>query len=238
MQENLSAQDLLQLIRTVFSPRATDKQLAILVDVPDEKNLDQPAWLARRIFARQWWQILDQQRAELGLQSVRLLYYPNVHSNNAELPEFCFESDLDPADLTAEFLMTQHPPQNFTEQLAQQQLILAPTQFSTTAPLELLVRQYHFRAATMPGFSTAMMPALRLDWQEINRRVDRIKQLLDQAEWAKIGFIVDRKEHLDLLLDLRFRSAHASGGLFPEPGTAGNLPSGESYIFPYEGEKG
>ena len=28
----------------------------------------------------------------------------------------------------------------------------------------------------------------------------------------------------------------ASGGLVTEPGTAGNLPSGETYIVPYEGE--
>ena len=40
-----------------------------------------------------------------------------------------------------------------------------------------------------------------------------------------------------LRLDLRHRTAHASGGLLPEPGTAGNLPSGESYIVPYEGER-
>jgi len=30
---------------------------------------------------------------------------------------------------------------------------------------------------------------------------------------------------------------HASGGLITEPGTAGNLPSGEAYIVPYEGER-
>jgi len=39
-----------------------------------------------------------------------------------------------------------------------------------------------------------------------------------------------------LVLDLRHRTAHASGGLLPTPGTAGNLPSGEAYIVPYEGE--
>jgi leucyl aminopeptidase (aminopeptidase T) len=38
--------------------------------------------------------------------------------------------------------------------------------------------------------------------------------------------------------DLRLRTAHASSGRFPEPGTAGNLPSGEAYIVPYEGEQG
>jgi leucyl aminopeptidase (aminopeptidase T) len=39
-----------------------------------------------------------------------------------------------------------------------------------------------------------------------------------------------------LHLDLRHRTAHASGGLLPKPGSAGNLPSGEAYIVPYEGE--
>jgi len=39
-----------------------------------------------------------------------------------------------------------------------------------------------------------------------------------------------------LTLDLRHREAHASGGLFPDAGVAGNLPSGETYIVPYEGE--
>ena len=41
----------------------------------------------------------------------------------------------------------------------------------------------------------------------------------------------------ELHLDLRHRRATASGGLVREPGTAGNLPSGETYIVPYEGER-
>jgi leucyl aminopeptidase (aminopeptidase T) len=40
-----------------------------------------------------------------------------------------------------------------------------------------------------------------------------------------------------LTLDLRYRTAHASGGLIREAGTVGNLPSGEAYIVPYEGER-
>ncbi len=238
MQDNLSAAELMQLVRTVFSLRATDKHLAILVDVPDDKNPDQPAWRARRLLARQWWQILNQNRSNLGLRAVRLFYYPNIHSHNAELPQFCYESDSDPTDLTTEILTTRHSSQDFTAQLAQKQIILAPTQFSTTAPLMLLARQFSFRAATMPGFSTAMIPALRLDWQEINRRVDQIKHLLDLAKSAEIEFIIDRRTSYQLNLDLRFRTAHTSSGLLPEPGTVGNLPSGESYIVPYEGEKG
>jgi leucyl aminopeptidase (aminopeptidase T) len=88
----------------------------------------------------------------------------------------------------------------------------------------------------MPGFSTAMIPALRLDYVEVNRRVWWLKRRLDDAVRADIRFVVDGSEPLELTLDLRHRKAHASGGLLHQPGTAGNLPSGEAYIVPYEGE--
>jgi leucyl aminopeptidase (aminopeptidase T) len=120
--------------------------------------------------------------------------------------------------------------------LARNQIVLAPTQFSTTAPLKLLSKQSGFRAATMPGFSRAMIPALRLDYQEINRRVNVLKAECDKATGCAIQFAVDDRERFSIDFDLRFRSGHASGGRFPDEGTAGNLPSGECYIVPYEGE--
>jgi leucyl aminopeptidase (aminopeptidase T) len=87
----------------------------------------------------------------------------------------------------------------------------------------------------MPGFLPSMIPALRLDYGEINRRVNLLKGMLDAATAAEFEFQVgDRRHHLTL--DLRHRTGHASGGLFPANGIAGNLPSGEAYIVPYEGE--
>ena len=63
-----------------------------------------------------------------------------------------------------------------------------------------------------------------------------LADLLDRAVEAEIDFLVDGERSHRLLLDLRHRTAHKSGGLFPEPGLVGNLPSGEAYIVPYEGE--
>jgi leucyl aminopeptidase (aminopeptidase T) len=63
-----------------------------------------------------------------------------------------------------------------------------------------------------------------------------LKQRLDAAVAARIVFDAGGEQH-ELTLDLRFRSATASGGLLREPGKAGNLPSGETYIVPYEGEQ-
>ena len=123
------------------------------------------------------------------------------------------------------------------ELLAVVQIFLAPTQLSTTAPMKLLARKHGFRAATMPGFTPAMIPALRIDYEEVNRRVNRIKDEVTRAAALDIQFTVDGKDRWEVHFDLRHREGHASGGRFPTRGEAGNLPSGECYIVPYEGER-
>ena len=115
-------------------------------------------------------------------------------------------------------------------------IVIAPTQYSATAPLKIAAARYGFRAATMPRFSPAMIPALKLDYVEIDRRVRRLKAMLDRASAAYFRFETDSGTAM-LEVDLRYRTAHASSGLLHEPGTAGNLPSGEAYIVPYEGER-
>ena len=81
-----------------------------------------------------------------------------------------------------------------------------------------------------------MIPALRLDWGEIDQRCRELKLKVDQADSALVRMAAGGKEH-ELVLDLRYRTGTASGGLLNMPGIAGNLPSGETYIVPYEGER-
>ena len=170
---------------------------------------------------------------------VHLYVYRNAHTNNGELPSTLWRLDavsaLGNLPATAED-MAQQPTIALEEVLSSHPLFVAPTQFSATAPLKLAARRYPFRAATMPGFSRAMIPALRLDYEEINRRVHLLKTLLDDATSATCRFLVDASTQREFVIDLRHRTAHASGGVFPDLGVAGNLPSGETYIVPYEGE--
>ncbi len=238
MAENLSQVELKNLIRSVFSLRPEDKNLAILVDVPDQIVPDNPDWRQRRELASDWHRKLNQVKSELGLDRVDLIIYPNVHSNNADLPAIAFFYDGELSTVDASTPSAIGNSFEFESQLARYQVLLAPTEFSTTAPLKLLAKKYQFRAATMPGFSAAMIPALKLDYEEIGRRVDKIKQYLDTAIGIAINFRIATGEQHQVYFDLRHRTAHASAGRFPEPGVAGNLPSGEAYIVPYEGEKG
>jgi len=231
----LSEKDLVDLVRSVFPGYPEDKALGILVDVP--RSADNPDWKARRAMAEEWRDLLNKGAASIPLDGVRLIAYPDVGSNNADLPAdaFVVEGRL-PADASG--LADGGARRPFETIFRETPLFLAPTEYSTTAPLKNAAGRHLFRAATMPGFSGKMIPALRVDYGEVGRRVAVLKDRLDRAEEAEIEFVKDGLEPHRMLFDLRFRTAHESSGRFPKKGTAGNLPSGEAYIVPYEGEQG
>jgi hypothetical protein len=233
----LSEKDLVDLVRSVFPGYPEDRALGILVDVPRSPDRDNPDWKARRAMAEEWRDLLRKGAAAIPLDNVRLFAYPDVGSNNADLPAdaFLVEGSL-PADASGLAGGGERRP--FETIFRETPLFLAPTEYSTTAPLKNAAGRHLFRAATMPGFSGKMIPALRVDYGEVGRRVAALKDRLDRAEEAEIEFVQDGLEPHRMLFDLRFRTAHESGGRFPKKGTAGNLPSGEAYIVPYEGEKG
>ena len=234
VKEELSGEALAALIERVFRPRSSDRAVAVLVDLPDGVRGDSAAWRERREMAAQWVRRLILCRRQLGLD-VHLYLYRNVRTNNGDLPRGAWRHDEGPLPGNADEIdaMAEEP---FSEIFRAHSILMAITEFSATAPLKLLAKNFAFRAATMPGFSPAMIPSLRLDYEEINRRVVWLKDLLDRAEGADFVFGVENGPDCSLYLDLRHRSGHASGGLLYEPGTAGNLPSGEAYIVPYEGE--
>lgn len=233
--ESLTSEQLVLLVRACFPPLPGDKKLAILVDLPADVEQDDPAWQERRLFAARMHAALAASRSSLGLEEAALVAYEAVGVNNGDLPPFCYTITGQlpataaglrglPGRLELEALYTDY------------QILIAPTEYSATAPLKNGARQYRFRAATMPGFSAAMIPALRIDYEEVARRLIVLQGKLDPAESASILFLVNGKDHYFFDIDLRFRKTHLSTGRFPEAGMVGNLPSGEAYIVPYEGE--
>ncbi len=234
MSDSLTAAELAALVSRVFVPTAGDRLLGIMVDLPDERVPDDAEWQARRAIAAEWVGLLDAQAATVGYRT-HLLLYPNVHTNNGDLPDRCWIHGRGPLAQGAEAL-DPAGARPMAEVLDTHPMLVAITKFSSTAPLKVAARTHPLRAATMPGFTAAMIPALRLDYTEINRRVDVLKGLLDRASGADLVFRRPGGEDR-LHLDLRWRTAHASGGLLPKQGVAGNLPSGEAYVVPYEGER-
>ena len=234
MSASLTSQELVQLIQRVFCPGPDDRALAVIVDLPDAKLTDHDDWRTRRQLATEWASTLNTAASDAGLERVTLVWYPNVGGNNADLPADCVIGEhgmrLDHADDLAGRATT-----SFADLFETHSLILAPTELSATAPMKVAARSHPMRGATMPGFLPSMVSALRIDYGEVNRRVDLLKELVDAATSATACFRVADNGY-KLLLDLRHHTGHASGGLLPNNGTAGNLPSGETYIVPYEGE--
>jgi len=231
MSERLSDEGLAELVRRVFAPGPADAHLAILMDQPDLSVKDRPGWLDRRALALEW---RDGLRRAGVLESIRLYVYPNVHANNADLPPAAFpwDGDAPPQELTNLY----GDAVAFDEIFSSCSIVIALTELSASAPLKIAAPRHGFRAASMPGFSRAMMPALRLDFDEVQRRCESIKERLDVSESATVIWTAgDRRG--ELRIDLRGRLAVASGGVIHEPGIAGNLPSGETFIVPYEGEQ-
>ncbi|MGA9116578.1 MAG: hypothetical protein WB626_07370 [Bacteroidota bacterium] len=231
--QNLTFDQFSALLSTVFGGLPGDPSLVIMVDLPGGGIPDTPAWADRRSLALEWYTLVRDNRGKTPFRNVRLCAYLNVGSNNNDLPEDGRLVDslpqmADPGGGRGVRL---------GDILDASAVVLAPTEFSATAPLKILARSVGFRGATLPGFSRSMLPTLSLDYEKINTRVGLLKGRMDRAESADILFDVSGVIY-KLTLDLRHRTGHASGGLMREPGVVGNLPSGEAYIVPYEGEKG
>lgn len=229
--ETISADEWIHLLKAVFPKLPQDKRLAFLVDIPNQPQDDHPEWKLRRELVFNWYKQLQPLHGDLGLE-VSLFAYASVDSNNADLPKNAFPVIDSLPELSSQLAGFS---QTFDEIFQTIQLLVAPTQFSTTAPLKNAAKTYGFRAATMPGFSPLMIPALRIDYNRVNARCVLLKTKLDEATGAQVKFATTRQT-FEMFFDLSHRTAHVSSGRFPESGTAGNLPSGETYIVPYEGE--
>jgi hypothetical protein len=229
---NLDFSRLWQLLNTVFAVAEKERELTIFVDMPSDRLPDTPAWRDRRRIAAEWYSMLQNRIGMLPFQAVNMCAYENVGSNNADLPEIVTLVDSCSRGVSLTF----SPGHPLAGILASSSIVIALTELSATAPMKNFARSMKFRGATMPGFTRDMIPALELDYVSVDARVRTLKTRMDRAERADVQLHDGNTLHT-LAIDLRHRDGHASGGLLREPGMVGNLPSGEAYIVPYEGER-
>lgn len=228
----LTFDQLAALLRSVFALGHQERRLTIMVDLPDARVPDTEAWRDRRHIAGEWFETLQRNIDRLPFQAVEFCVYPNVGSNNNDLPDTVVVAD----GMEEYASLPEGRVAPLSSVLGASSVVLALTQMSATAPLKVLAREHGFRGATMPGFLREMIPVLALDYEQVNARVMEFKRRMDRATGISIALDAGGTEYISFF-DLRFRSGHASGGLMREPGMVGNLPSGEAYIVPYEGER-
>ncbi len=227
--------DLNKLFSQVFGydARESGHRFGFLTDVPNTSEQDTPDWRARRELVAECAQKLSEQ----GRHACIVYAYASVGRSNADLIRPVSPIALGDAIPATAADLEAYPSQGspVAEVYARAEFWIALTQHSATAPLKLAAARYGFRAATMPGFTLSMLPALSVDLEAVDARVSKLARLLTASHAATLTFDAFGAAYT-LRLDLRHRMGFASSGRFLTNGQAGNLPSGEAYIVPYEGE--
>src|SRR5262245_30108971 len=214
--------DLQKLFTDLFDPQPGEFAL-VLIDTPHGALHDTPAWQQRRVMAERWRAALETLGTLRGLTVAPLVSFPATGAQNANLPE---EGAQDGQPIRLEAL---------AEQVT---LLLAMTQFSASAPLIGWTRRFpRLRVASMPMVAPEMeATALAADYAQVARSCARLREKLNAADFARIGF----SNGDTLTLDLRYRQAHADDGQLradKAPPRLVNLPCGEAYTALYEGER-
>jgi len=194
-----------KILSDVFKKKP-DERVTIVFDTPSDKDTQE--WKQRRELAIAWHTKVDS----------KLFSYPSTGSNNADLPAFGF---LDNKAIKTVSVMQKTDT------------VIALTQFSATAPLHAFAKRFNIRAVSMPGFNLEMMPALNIDFEDLKNKVNKIYDLLNWADSARVLFEINEEKY-NLDLDLRHRKAGKDDADCSRPGTVINLPSGEAFIVPVE----
>ena len=126
------------------------------------------------------------------------------------------------------------PPTEVAELMKMVDVVLCPTSKSLThTDSRRAASAAGARVATLPGVTEEIMiRCMNADYDAIAARTFRLCDELEKTSVVK----VKAPSGTDVILPIKGRKAHASSGLFREKGLWGNLPTGESYLAPVEGE--
>lgn len=214
--------DLKKLLADVFRTERGEV-VVVACDRPHGALADHPAWEDRRAMAAEWRQAFAEIGRGSGFDVRPLLTFAATGANGADLPER--------GEMAGQEVV-------LADVLLGSTLAVFLTQYSATAALGgFCQRKADFRAASLPGLERRMeKSALAADYGEVARRCQILDELLQGAEALAVRFSTGQR----CLFDLRWRKAEVDDGFLPR-GKAGdriiNLPSGETFIVPYEGER-
>ncbi len=210
-----------KLLIDVFDPQAGER-VVVMHDLPHDEIADNGAWRERRQMAAEWRTALQQLGERRGFEVLELFTFPATGANNSDLPKVG---------------QLGHEQRPVAEVLDAVTLALALTEYSATAPLAVFAEaRADFRAASMPGVLKRMeQTALSADYREVARRCQAIHERMLGAERCEVSFSTGHT----CRFDLRHREPEVDDGFLPrfkEGDRIINLPSGETFEVPYEGE--
>jgi leucyl aminopeptidase (aminopeptidase T) len=213
--------DLEKLFVDVFDPQPGEIA-TVMVDVPHGDVTDNEDWRSRRAMAERWKTALAELAANRGFEVRPMLTFPATGANNADLPSAGWQEG-EQVDLK--------------ETLSGSTLVIAMTEFSASAPLGVMANENEdFRAASMPGVQERMeRTSLAADYDQVAKRCQAILEVMEGAVVLDVVFSTGHR----CWFDLRHRTPDVDDGSlrrFKDGDRIINLPSGETFIVPYEGE--
>jgi leucyl aminopeptidase (aminopeptidase T) len=128
----------------------------------------------------------------------------------------------------------EEPPRHVAALMAAVDVTLCPTSKSLThTDARRAASAAGARVATLPGVTEdIMVRCMNADYHRIAERTHALCTLLEQTAVIRLR----APAGTDVTMRVAGRKAHASSGLFREKGEWGNLPTGEAYLAPLEGE--
>lgn len=217
--------DLEKFLVDVFDPVAGER-VAVVVDRPIPGVPDNEAWRERRAMAAAWRDGLARLGSRIGFATLPLVSYPSTGRSGADFPA---EGEAAERSIPLSGVLDEST------------LVLALTEFSMTAALCDVCKRRPgadvFRAASMPGVQKWMEEtSLAADYREVARRCRVLKEAFHGADHAEVLFSTGHR----CLFDLRHRVCEADDGYLHRDKNDDipviNLPSGETFEVPYEGE--
>lgn len=128
----------------------------------------------------------------------------------------------------------EEPPPEVALLMARFDVVLCPTSRSLThTDARRAASAAGARVGTLPGVTEEIMVrCMNAEYAQVAARTNRISAAMGAARVIR----VKAPAGTDVTLPIVGRTPHASTGLFRDRGQWGNLPTGEAYIAPREGE--
>ncbi|MBI3004148.1 MAG: aminopeptidase [Ignavibacteriales bacterium] len=128
----------------------------------------------------------------------------------------------------------EEPPVQVAELMKAVDVVFCPTSKSLThTDSRRAASAQGVRVVTLPGVTEEIMVrCMNADYARIAERTLKLCSLMEKTSVVRVR----APRGTDITLPIKGRAAHASTGLFREKGQWGNLPTGESYLAPLEGQ--
>lgn len=216
--------DLNKFIKDVFDPQPNDA-VAVMVDFPWGDIHDDDEWRERRQMAKDWYDGFNELSNNVGFQLKPFITYKATGKHGKPLPE---NGEMDNSEI------------NLVDELSKCTLVVSMNSFSATAPLTWIAhKKRDFRAASMPNVTGDMEKfGLAADYTKVKKLCMKVYNALLSSAGVHVEFSSGHKCYFDT----RFRKPGLDNAELTQKAYGigddqiQNLPSGETYIVPNEGE--